>query len=307
MGAPIPLPRIVPIPPRIRMLNLPQSALITPKNTTKVYPPIPSHLSQTEVLNKPPNQPRKSIGDVLGPNTIKPQMAIDPEPSNKPKSKSKTTYTEKPAQETESETKEWYHHVNPIESNEEFQQRTRTDDKDLIEDEIMSTKEDSANLLRAKPSRLNASISAARCIWHPHIVTIDSVVGPNLINIELLKPEWRDHIQQYQHPRYTGTTGHSIRFHGVTPLYLELDYIRAQIWFGVVSNLPPKLLLGNAFNYSQVKSIDPKADLVRLIGSRAGPILATRDDTVAPISISQSPDTARCIDSSLAENPTISE
>lgn len=115
---------------------------------------------------------------------------------------------------------------NPIETHEEYKQRTCNDTYYFPENCIPFTKADYANLFRAKPSRIYASISAVGRIWHPHIVKMDSAAGPNLIDITLLKPEWCDHIQPCQHPRYTGAKGPSIRFHGVILFYLELADIR---------------------------------------------------------------------------------
>lgn len=112
------------------------------------------------------------------------------------------------------------------------------------------TKQDSAHIFHSKPSRANALISATGRIWQPHMVKIDSAAGPNLIDIELLKPEWRAHIQLCQHPRYIGVTGHSIRFHGLIPFYVELGDMRTRTWFSVASDLPPKVLLGNTIKLS---------------------------------------------------------
>lgn len=136
-----------------------QSPPITHKSTTTVHPPISTHKSWIEVLNKPPTQHGKLVGDVFGLKKIKHPMAFDREPPHKRNTNSKTTDTKQLAQEKEFETKEWYHHVTSIETNDEHQQRTRTGYKDIIEDDVLFTKADSANLLRAKPSPFHASIS----------------------------------------------------------------------------------------------------------------------------------------------------
>lgn len=107
-----------------------------------------------------------------------------------------------------------------------------------------------------------------------HIVTIDSAVDPNRIDIELLNPEWKQHIQPFHHLRYTVETGRSIRFHAVMQLYVDVADIRTRVRFGVVRELAPKILLGNAFNSRYIKTIAPKAGLVRLTASRPMLILA---------------------------------
>lgn len=161
------------------------------------------------------------------------------------------------------------------------------------------TKQNSADLFHAKPSRVHASISATDRIWHPNIVKIDLAAAANLIDIELLKRERRSHIQLCQQPRYTDAIGHLIRFHGVIIFYAGLSDMRTRIWFGVFRDLPPKVLLGNAFNSRHLNEIEPKAGLVRLVNYRPAPILATQNESMGPLCLSQPPESTRCIDSTL--------
>lgn len=149
---------------------------------------------------------------------------------------------------------------------------------------------------------MHSSISATGSILHSHIITIDSATGPNLIDIELLKPEWRSDIQPCQYARYIGATGHSIRFHVVIHFYAELADMQTRIWFGVVRDLQPKVLLGNPFNSRQVKAIHPKAVLVRLLNSLPALILANRIKSIAPISIPKPLESTRRLDSNLNQN-----
>lgn len=61
--------------------------------------------------------------------------------------------------------------------------------------------------------------------------------------------------------------------------------MRTRIWSGVISDLPPNLLLGNAFDSPHVKAIDPKVGFVRLVNTYPAPILATRNELFTPISV----------------------
>lgn len=57
---------------------------------------------------------------------------------------------------------------------------------------------------------------------------------------------------------------------------------------------PHNVVLGNAFNYRHVKSVDLKACLVRLSIFQATPTFATQEDTVELISL-QSPQTLHIV------------
>lgn len=61
--------------------------------------------------------------------------------------------------------------------------------------------------------------------------------------------------------------------------------MRTRILFGAISDVPRKVLLGNAFNSRHLKEINTKAGLVRLFNYRPSPILANRNESIAPISI----------------------
>lgn len=137
------------------------------------------------------------------------------------------------------------------------------------------------------PFLVHASISSSGKVWHPKLVTIDFAAGPNIIDILLLNDDWNENIQKCQHPRYTGASGHCIRFHGVISFYVEFIDFRTRIWFGVVEKLPPKIILGNAFKSRFVKSIKPKSNVIRHFNSRPVPILPSNMEYVSPISISQ--------------------
>lgn len=111
-------------------------------------------------------------------------------------------------------------------SNYPKQKRTRctTNAKESIQTTISSTqltKQDTVDQFHAKPSRLHASITATGNKWKPKIVSIDPKEISNLIYTELTMPQWwKSQIQPCRHPRYTGATGHQMRFHYVIPLYV---------------------------------------------------------------------------------------
>lgn len=217
---------------------------------------------------------------MVGPTMINTPIAINPErPDNSiPKDSDSEEHTnnETTTEQREETEMELCHHISQIETNAEYKKRTLIDSNDDFHDNyIPFTKQDSADLFHEKQSRVHASISATGLIWHPRIVTIYSAACSNLIEIELLKPEWPSHIQPCQHPRYPGATGHSIRFHGIIQFRVELTDMITRIWFGIISYLPPKVLLGSSFSSRHLKAIDPKAGLVQLANSLPSPILKT--------------------------------
>lgn len=91
------------------------------------------------------------------------------------------------------------------------------------------------------------------------------------------------------------------RFHCVIHFFLEPTDIRTRVRVGAVRNITPNILLVNVFNARYIKARYPMGGLVRLIGWRAAPILATRNDTLALISTPQAPKPTR-VDSSLVDN-----
>lgn len=141
---------------------------------------------------QPPKPTRKRLRAMVGPTMINRLTVINSRPPGK--SISKKTNSEEELKndrntELREETEEWYPHISPIEANEEYRKRNRIDtDVEFLDTAIPFTKQNCANLFDTKQSRVYTSISAAVRKWHPQIVKIDSAAGPNLIDIELLKP-----------------------------------------------------------------------------------------------------------------------
>lgn len=90
--------------------------------------------------------------------------------------------------------------------------------------------------------------------------------------------------------------------HSLISFCVEVADHQTPVWFKVVSYIAAKVLLGNEFYSRYAKTIHPKAGLVRLTSSRPIPILAVRNDSVAPISIPKTSELTLITNSSLADN-----
>lgn len=53
----------------------------------------------------------------------------------------------------------------------------------------------STEIVGPRPFSIHALTTDGGHIWHHQIVTIDSAADHNLIDIEILEPEWRAHIK----------------------------------------------------------------------------------------------------------------
>ncbi|MEM9413396.1 MAG: retropepsin-like aspartic protease, partial [Planctomycetota bacterium] len=105
-------------------------------------------------------------------------------------------------------------------------------------------------------------------------VTMDTAAGPNLIRTSLVKPEWEPYIRPIpRQTRLTGAGGRPLNLHGVLPLRVTLGRQTTKIWFGIVDELPPGVLLGTSFHDKHVKSIRPDKRIIQLRGAPSIPIL----------------------------------
>ena len=87
---------------------------------------------------------------------------------------------------------------------------------------------------------------------------MDTGCGPNLIGKDVLPQKWHDRIQQCEAPSLTGASGTTLDLLGVIPLYVTIGQLRVRIWFGVLSKLPPRILLGTSFIDRFVTQILPQ-------------------------------------------------
>lgn len=81
--------------------------------------------------------------------------------------------------------------------------------------------------------------------------------------------------------RYTGVIWLSLRFQGELPYSTGLVDVRTQVCIGVLSDLLWNIFYVNKFNSRYVRTINLKAGIVRLTGSRQPPYFDTNSGRVA--------------------------
>jgi len=108
---------------------------------------------------------------------------------------------------------------------------------------------------------------------HNFNVTIDTACGPNLIRTDMIAPEYTKFVKPIADPHLIAANGQTLSFRGTIPIDVTLGDSTTRIWFGVVDDLPPGIILGTAFIDKMVKAILPQKRRIYLLHSRPIPII----------------------------------
>lgn len=82
---------------------------------------------------------------------------------------------------------------------------------------------------------------------HPTLLTVDSAAGLCLIFDSIIPAESRPYIELIGDIRLRSATDHRLALKKMIKLYFRLRDAIFPFYFGIVSNLPPKSLVGTSF------------------------------------------------------------
>ena len=108
---------------------------------------------------------------------------------------------------------------------------------------------------------------------HNFNVTVDTACGPNLIRTDMIAPEYTEFVRPITDPHLIAANSGALSFRGTIPIDVTLGDSTTRIWFGVVDDLPPGIILGTAFIDKMVKAILPQKRRIHLLFSRPIPII----------------------------------
>ena len=89
----------------------------------------------------------------------------------------------------------------------------------------------------------------------------------------MIAPEYTKYVRPITDPHLIAANGGALSFRGTIPVDVTLGDSTTRIWFGVVDDLPPGIILGTAFIDCMVKAILPQKRRILLLFSRPVPII----------------------------------
>ena len=92
---------------------------------------------------------------------------------------------------------------------------------------------------------IHGHLSYPDSVTHTYCVTIDTGCGPNLLRYDLVPPQWRTLIHEYPDPGLAGASGKKLTFHGIIPIVTHVGDLSVRIWYGLVDDLPPGIIVWN--------------------------------------------------------------
>lgn len=115
------------------------------------------------------------------------------------------------------------------------------------------------------------------------VLTVDTAAKIAFIDEDYLTKDMRRNIEPCPDVFLRSVTNHQIHLHGMNKIYLRIKATIIPFYFGVITSLPPKILIGTSFISKYVESISPQYRAIRFIDSTETPIISNGPDNVLAI------------------------
>ncbi len=96
-----------------------------------------------------------------------------------------------------------------------------------------------------------------------------------MIRYDLLNDRWKSKTEPFDDPGLIGASGTMLKFHGVIALIVRIGDLSVRVYFGVVNDLPPRILLGTSYIDTYIRNICPIDQKIHLVHSEPVPIIGS--------------------------------